>query len=241
VNFSVKIRSEMREWLMGIMDDLRKSFHMQSRFLVFFLLTLCVTMAGCASFFPSVYQSGDLLIVDDFSSPNLEWNVWKRADGSTVGYYQEGLVFTINSQNTDYVSVLNSTYSDVRIETVARNLNGLLDNGFGVVCRYLDDSNYYAFLVSSDGYYGILRVLYGGYAVLNGGELQYSSVIAPGEATNHIRADCIGNQLTLYVNDVMLARVQDDVFSEGQIGLTASSFRETGVAVLFENFVAVYP
>lgn len=214
---------------------------MRNLFFISLIFTLCILLTGCSSRFPSDYQSGELLMVDDFSSPNFEWDVWKRADGSTVGYYQEGLVFIINSPNTDYVSTLNSTYSDVHEEVIADNLNGLMNNGFGMVCRYQDDSNYYAFLVSSDGNYGILRILYGGYAVLNGGELQYSEIISQGKGTNHIRADCIGNQLTLYVNNVLLAQVHDDVFSEGRIGLLASSFEEPGVAILFDNFTAVYP
>jgi hypothetical protein len=214
---------------------------MRSSFFVLFTLALCSFITSCTINFPSNHQPGELLLVDDFSSPNFEWDVWKRADSSTVGYYQEGLVFIINSQNTDYISTVNSTYTNVRVEAIADNLNGLINNGFGLVCRYQDDSNYYAFLVSSDGYYGILRVLYGGYTVLNGGELQYSESIYQGKSANHIRADCIGNQLTLYVNNVMLAQVQDDVFSEGRIGLTASSFEEPGVAILFDNFLAVYP
>lgn len=214
---------------------------MRNRLFVYLALPLFILLSACTVSFPSDHQSGELLMVDDFSSPNFEWDVWKRDDGSTVGYYQEGLVFIINSPNTDYVSAANSSYTNTRAEVIASNLNGLMNNGFGLVCRYQDDSNYYAFLISSDGYYGIVRVLYGGYTVLNSGELQYSEVIHQGESTNHIRADCIGNQLTLYVNNILLAQVQDDVFSEGMIGLTASSFEESGVAILFDDFLAIYP
>ncbi len=214
---------------------------MRSRATIYLIFILSFLLSACSVSFPSDHQSGELLMVDDFSSPNLEWNVWKRDDGSTVGYYQEGLVFIINSPNTDYVSAANSVYTNTRTEVIASNLNGLMNNGFGLVCRYQDDSNYYAFIISSDGYYGIVRVLYGGYTVLNGGELQYSEFIHQGESTNHIRADCSGNQLALFVNNIQLAQVQDDVFSEGQIGLTASSFAESGVAILFDDFLAIYP
>jgi len=214
---------------------------MRNRLIGLLFFAFCILATACTITLETDRQSGELLMVDDFSSPNFQWDVWKRTDGSTVGYYQDGLVFIINSQNTDYVSTANSIYTNVRLEAIANNLNGLLNNGFGLVCRYQDDSNYYAFLVSSDGYYGILRVLYGGYTVLNGGKLQYSESIYQGENVNHIRADCIGNQLTLYVNNVPLAQVQDDVFSEGRIGLTASSFEEPGVAILFDNFLAVNP
>ena len=214
---------------------------MQNKSIIFLILTLFILLSACTLSFPSDHQSGELLMVDDFSSPNLEWDVWKRADGSTIGYYQDGLIFIINSPNTDYASMANSIYTNVHLEVLASNLNGLMNNGFGLVCRYQDDSNYYAFLISSDGYYGILRVLFGNYTVLNGGELQYSEAIRQGENTNHIRADCNGNQLTLYVNNIQLAQVQDDIFSDGKIGMIASSFEESGVAILFDDFLAIYP
>jgi len=201
-------------------------------------MSLCLfTNCSFHPFVESTLQEG--LIVDDFSTKNNRWDVRKWEDGSTIGYYQKGLIFIINSPYTDAISTMNKFYSDVRIEAVAENANGLMDNGFGLVCRYQDDTNYYAFLVSSDGYYGILRVLYGGYAILNGGELQYSDFISQGKTINHIRADCVGNQLTLYVNNQILAQVQDEVFSEGKVGLMVSSFAEPGVAILFDNFTAV--
>jgi hypothetical protein len=214
---------------------------MRRKAAIYLILFFLLLLSACSVSFPSDHQPGELLMVDDFSSPNLEWDVWKRADGSTVGYYQEGLVFIINSPNTDYISAANSLYTNTRTEVIASNLNGLMNNGFGLICRYQDESNYYAFFVSSDGYYGIVRVLYGGYTVLNGGELQYSEYIHQGQSTNHIRADCNSNQLALFVNNIQLAQVQDDVFSEGKIGLITSSFEEPGVAILFDDFLAIYP
>lgn len=213
---------------------------MQKYIAFLFLISLVVVTSACQMLVEPIHQSGELLMVDDFAKSSTQWDVWKKSDGSTVGYYQEGLAFIINSPNTDYISTPRGNYSDIQLEVMAENLNGLLNNGFGLVCRYQDDSNYYAFLVSSDGYYGILRVLYGGYAVLNGGQMQYSSAIRQGQDTNHIAATCVGNQLTLYVNNDVLVQVEDDVFSEGKIGLIASSFGEPGVAVLFDNFLAVY-
>jgi len=205
------------------------------------ILFLGFLMNACGVMMPTSYKSGEVILADDFSSPNFQWDVWKRVDQSTVAYYEEGLVFVINSPNTDYVSVLNTIYTNTTAEVFATNLNGLMNNGFGLVCRYQDDENYYAFLVSSDGYYGIIRVLYGGFTVLNSGKMQYSDIIRQGEAINYIRADCVGNQLTLFVNSNQLVQVEDDVFSQGLVGLTASSFEEPGTAILFDNFLLMNP
>ncbi|HAF61855.1 MAG TPA: hypothetical protein DCK95_05970 [Anaerolineaceae bacterium] len=214
---------------------------MRNRVSILSIIMLGFLMSACEMTFPASYRSGEIIMADDFSSPNFQWDVWKREDNSTVAYYDDGLVFVINSPNTDYVSTVNSFYENTRMEVFAANLNGLMNNGFGLVCRYQDDENYYAFLVSSDGYFGILRVLYGGFTVLNSGKMQYSDIIRQGESINHIRADCVGNQLTLYVNNNLLAQVEDDVFSEGLLGLTASSFEEPGVAILFDNFLVMNP
>jgi hypothetical protein len=163
----------------------------------------------------------------------------KKSDGSTVGYYQEGLLLSSIPQHGLHQHP-RGNYSDIQLEVMAENLNGLLNNGFCLVCRYQDDSNYYAFLVSSDGYYGISAGVIWRLCCMNGGQMQYSSAIRQGQDTNHIAATCVGNQLTLYVNNDVLVQVEDDVFSEGKIGLIASSFGEPGVAVLFDNFLAVY-
>ncbi len=212
------------------------------RFILISLFSLLMFALSACSLLPEpVYESGDIILVDDFSRPNFQWDVWKRDDDSTVAYYEDGLVFVINAPDTDYTSTLDRTYQDVHIEVLAENLNGLPNNGFGIVCRYQDDANYYAFLISSDGYYGIIRVLYGGYAVLNGGELQYTEIIKPGLSTNHIQAECEGNELSLRVNNVTLAAVQDDVFSDGLIGLTASTFEIPGTAIRFDNFLVTQP
>ena len=31
------------------------------------------------------------------------------------------------------------------------------DNDFGIICRYIDDNQFYYAIISSDGYYGIVR------------------------------------------------------------------------------------
>jgi hypothetical protein len=71
--------------------------------------------------------------------------------------------------------------------------------------------------------------------------MQSASVIKQGAASNHIRADCIGNSLTLYVNDVQVATVNDISFSEGDVGLMAGAYDVPGVDILFDNFVVYKP
>ena len=66
----------------------------------------------------------------------------------------------------------------------ASKLGGPDDNSFGVICRYRDAENFYAFLVSSDGYYGIIKVKDGKYSLLSGKNMDFNSGIVRGRGTN---------------------------------------------------------
>ncbi|HEY60830.1 MAG TPA: hypothetical protein G4N92_09155 [Anaerolineae bacterium] len=127
------------------------------------------------------------------------------------------------------------------METVVKRLTGPDDNTFGLVCRFQDEHNYYAFLISSDGYYGILRVKAQQYHLLTGDSMQFSSCVRQGDAPNHLRADCDGTDLTFYINEYELAHVSDASFPSGGIGLTAGTYDAPGVVIWFDNFVALTP
>jgi hypothetical protein len=65
-----------------------------------------------------------------------------------------------------------------------------------------------------------------------------SEVINQGNALNRISAVCNGSSLELTVNGQVLAQVSDSSFTEGDVGLTASSFEEGGgTEISFDNLV----
>jgi len=71
--------------------------------------------------------------------------------------------------------------------------------------------------------------------------MRADSNIKTGLAVNHLRADCMGNTLTFYVNGFQLAQVQDSTLASGDIGLLAGTFAQPGVDVVFDNFVVLQP
>jgi hypothetical protein len=123
----------------------------------------------------------------------------------------------------------------------ATKLGGPDDNDFGLICRYIDEETFYGFLISSDGYYGITKRNKSDHQVINAETMQFSDVIKRGDATNKIRAECIGNRLLLWANGEKLAEVIDDDYSAGDVGLLAGSFDKIGVDILFDNFVMTKP
>jgi hypothetical protein len=68
-----------------------------------------------------------------------------------------------------------------------------------------------------------------------------SEDIAQGKAINHLRADCIGETLSLYVNGVLLKSVRDPDYTTGDVGLLAGTFEEPGTEVYFDSFTVLKP
>ena len=129
-------------------------------------------------------------------------------------------------------------YTDVRIETQFRNQAGTPAT-VGLVCRYGEEQGWFEFNVSTDGAYNIL---YGKWLTV--GIAEYlpvaddgsSTLIQPSGATQTMGLTCENNILSLYVDDVLLRRVDAARFelNEGKVGITASSFANVPVATAFD-------
>jgi hypothetical protein len=68
-----------------------------------------------------------------------------------------------------------------------------------------------------------------------------TDAVIQGDSTNHLRADCIGDSLTLYANGERLHAVTDSAFSSGDVGLIAGTFDEPGADIAFDDFVVLQP
>jgi len=130
-------------------------------------------------------------------------------------------------------------FGDVRVEADVIKLNGPDENRMGLICRYRG-GDYYFFIISNDGYYVIGKFIGGLTLLLGQSEMQESGAIQTG-TMNHLRADCIGDKLTFYINFSEVASATDADFSTGDVGVLAGAFSEPGVDVLFDNFVVIQP
>ncbi|GAB4532548.1 MAG: hypothetical protein Fur0018_21240 [Anaerolineales bacterium] len=189
---------------------------------------------------PVSNTSSNLLFQDDFSSSSSGWDIVRVDDGIT-DYENNAYRIFVNLANNDVWANPGLSFTDVRIEVDATKIGGPDDNDFGVQCRYKDTDNFYFFIISSDGYYGIGKVFNGEQSLIGMESLATSDVIHQGQATNHIAAECKGDQLTLWVNGVELYSVQDSEFSSGDVGLMAGTFDTVGTDISFDNFVVKQP
>ncbi|MBI3160031.1 MAG: tetratricopeptide repeat protein [Chloroflexi bacterium] len=126
---------------------------------------------------------------------------------------------------------------DIRIEVDARKIGGSDNNLIGVMCRYQDIDNFYVFVISSDGYYGVGKRVNGGpLEPTSAGQLQFSREVRQGDALNHISVECMGDQLRLYVNHDLLLTATDASIPAGAVGLLAATYAVQGTDIMFDNF-----
>ena len=157
-----------------------------------------------------------------------------------MDYDAGGYRILVNSEQTNFWSTPHRDFSDVRIEVDTGKLGGPDENRAGVICRLIG-SDYYFFLITNDGFYAV-GLFSGGQAVLLGqNEMQTTPYIKTGLAVNHLRADCIGDSLTFYINGYQVAQAQDAILASGDVGLLAGTFVQPGADLIFDNFVVLQP
>lgn len=193
-------------------------------------------------------EANKILYQDDFSDTSTGWASITDADGITD--YDAGLyrirVDTIGSDGNGmdiWSHPGQDLNGDVRVEVDATKIGGPDDNDMGVLCRYtkIDGKfNFYYFLITNDGYAAIAKMKNSDSEFISGKDMIETDAIKK-TSTNHIRADCVGKKLTLYINDQQVATATDSDFTGGDIGLIAGTFKEPGVDIHFDNFVVKQP
>ena len=126
--------------------------------------------------------------------------------------------------------------ADVRVEFDAEVTSGHAQ--LGIACHRLERGRMfteYHLVVGTDGTYGIeggppYRSLAAGTAM---GALR--------AGVNHIRSDCIGTTLTLYVNGEQIATAQDSQLSGRLNGFFLRSLDAAGAAVTVHNLLITTP
>lgn len=207
-----------------------------------FLLTSFLVYA-CA--FPSIAfpskppESGTILYKEDFSSPASGWDHTKYEEG-IMDYDQGGYRMLINAPDLNFWATPHKDFKDTRVEVDTGKMGGPDENRIGLICRS-DGKNYYFFVISSDGYYGLGLFKDGEAKLLGQDAMEPSTAIHTGLAVNHLRMDCRGDALSFFANGFQLAETHDATLTHGDVGLLAGTFKETGADVIFDNFVVFAP
>jgi len=182
----------------------------------------------------------DILFHDDFSDHRSGWDRVNVGDKSAD--YEDGSYrIIVNSKNSLVWANPGLSFEDSIVEVEATKLGGPDDNDFGLLCRFQGTEGFYSFIISSDGFYAITKWVNGKHVIISSDGMEYSEFINQGGASNLIRAECVGNDLKLVVNNKSLVQVIDSDYKTGDVGLITGTFNEHGTDIKFDNFVVKKP
>ncbi|HET7010160.1 MAG TPA: family 16 glycoside hydrolase [Anaerolineales bacterium] len=167
--------------------------------------------------------------------------------GSTYGYecVDGDLRAWIDNDQVPYdfiTAPFGQEYGDVRIEADVL-INSTEEEPFGgaiFVCRGAQTFGFfYAFTLAPDGSAQISDYLDGGEQIARFGSLPEGTMKA--NDWNHVRVDCIGNHMAIYVNGELAVDRDMDSLPRGDIGVGAGGASDGFVEVFFRNVVVSVP
>ena len=216
-----------------------------ARSLILILALLALAACGVApESEPDTCDGPDFLFADDFSGEfDCGWALYDRG-GGTAAIDNAAMQLTVGQPGQLWWTNPGRDFDDVVITAEARQVDGPNDNAYGIICRYQNEENFYAFMVSGDGYFAIGKYQTGSETVTYltpDAQFQPSDAINVGVASNELRVSCIGNQLSMEVNGIPLLSVTDPTFVTGDIGLAAATLQQGTTIVEFDNVRVTIP
>jgi hypothetical protein len=210
------------------------------KFMTCLFLVLILSACQNSAVSELLTKSGEAYYRDDFSDPA---SGWPQADteNSTLGYREGTYQMLVKTSGYDVRTVSGNNFEDVQVEVDTSRLAGPSSNRFGLICHFQDMDNFYFFIISSDGYYAIGKLINGTAVLLGQDMMAFSTVIVQDAGPNHLRFDCIGNSLMGFVNGQAIAVTTDPEYSGGDAGFLTGSFEESGVEIGFDNFGVYKP
>ena len=182
----------------------------------------------------------NLFLEDAFDDPNSGFLRLRDEEGIT-DYDQGGYRIKVDKTNYFFWAESGQSFSDVQIDVDTTTLGGPESSEFGVICRYKDEDNFYFFSITSDGYYGVSKHIGEEYEFIGMDEFKSSPAINKGQAQNHLTAVCEGDKLRFSVNGTLLAEVEDNTITLGDVGLIAGTEDTAGTDILFDNLIVLKP
>jgi hypothetical protein len=183
-----------------------------------------------------------------FSDTSSGWLVHKFSETEPWAIeYAAGRLRMYDAPPPSHTWSLNSSagreIEDARVEvdaSVTGNAPENTDVAWGIICRAVDGDNYYTLGIYADGRPSIWKLKENKGTELGTGNP--SDAFRGGTATNHLRADCLGSKLTLYVNGRKVLQAEDSEFKSGGLGLfVEDSASEEAIEVSFDNFLVNSP
>jgi hypothetical protein len=161
-----------------------------------------------------------------------------HAERSAGGEYQLGARQT---EAVVGVTIPQTLPPDQLVEATFTTTGSPADTGFGVICRWQSNDEYYRLGIGNDGTYAIARVEHGQSTVLTGGGQWVRDrrlARTPGQFT--VGSECRGSTLTLFANHEPIISVQDSTFDRpGRVGVFVETFTQPNATVTVNSLRAL--
>ena len=187
---------------------------------------------------PTSTPAPRVLFEDNFSDTDSGWCV-DADDTGALDYNNGEYVFQVFQ--TDWMIWCNpgrESLSNIHVEVTAMNTGSAADPTFGIICNYIDESQFYYMGIGADGYFAIVKFQGEDDIFLSSDENLWitSDDIELGAASYQLAADCGSDgSLVLYVDGKQIGSANDTSYTGGDVGLFTLSFEETPVEVHFDN------
>lgn len=199
-----------------------------------------------------VTSVGGGIFHDFFGDPSSGWpknSIEGISSDYDSGGYHINFTPNLNSKSIYITAPIEAARigEDAIVEMDASMTTDTPDGGYflGVTCRVIDFKNFYQIGISNEGMAGIFKEKDGNLTPLAIITSPNDSLLAiqQGTSNNHIRGDCVGSTLTLYVNNEKLLEADDTEFESGQVGLWVENDadNDSGTEVLFKDFLVSRP
>lgn len=191
----------------------------------------------------SLSATAGTVFKDDFSSKRSGWADNSEATmlGKTrgMGIYDDLGKFQMTPLENDTIGLIPSPKQaadgNVRITTDMFVYVSEGRGAGGVFCRTQDRDNFYAFLVTGNGGWSIIRSKDGKGNVLASGALPRQ--VVDGMVDGVVGAECKGNTFTMTFKGKRLGSGTDDTWSNGQAGLVVLGTNLAATSALYDDFL----
>jgi len=188
---------------------------------------------------PPFASGSDIIFADDFSYD--QWGTGTDSD-SAVEYVNNALNFIVFTENYFVWSTPDADdYQDVHMEVTVINNDTDSTTAFGLMCDKSASADFYYVAITPAGQYAIAKAATGQTDVFltNNDEWAESGLIAVNADSYRVGMDCGNGTITLYVDGVEIASVNDSSYTSGQVAVMVWSGEDVGLTtnVSFDDFV----
>lgn len=183
------------------------------------------------------------ILVEDFAQ-QVDNRWWLEGDGyGRTLIANNKLVIEVNQPNTiQYATLREFIRSDLTVEVDATLQSGSANSSYGILFRMQEGGAFYRFEVTGNGSYAVQkRHLDGTWRHLGqaGSWLKSDAIRTGVGSTNRLKVAISGQTAVVSVNGLPLEQINnfDSEYGSGTIALSAGTFSQAGMQVLFDALV----